>query len=59
LESNRDDIFEIAERLGLPVPAAYRDSVLANYERLLQLAALVMAAPLPDASQDHQADFVP
>lgn len=54
-----DDIFEIAGRLGLPVPAAYRDSVLANYERLLVQAALVMAAPLPESSQDHQADFVP
>jgi len=54
-----DDIFEIAERLGLPVPAAYRDGVLANYQRLLDQAALVMAAPLSDAGQDHQADFVP
>ena len=54
-----EEIFEIAERLGLPVPAAYRDSVLANYQRLLDQAALVMAAPLPETSEDHQADFVP
>jgi len=54
-----DDIFETAERLGIPVPEAYRETVLANYERLLQQAALVMAAPLPDAQQDHLADFVP
>ena len=54
-----EDIFQTAEHLGLPVPAAYRDSVLANYERLLQQAALVMAAPVPETLEDHQADFVP
>ena len=53
------EILEIAERLGIPVPEAYRDGVIVNYHRLLEQAALVMAAPLPDASQDHQADFVP
>jgi hypothetical protein len=54
-----DPILEIAARLGLPVPEAYRDSVIANYQRLLELAALVMAAPLPETQQDHHADFVP
>jgi hypothetical protein len=53
------DILEIAERLGLPVPEAYRDGVIANWERLLLQAALVMAAPLPDEQQDPQADFIP
>lgn len=53
------EILEIAERLGIPVPETYRDSVIANYQRLLEQAALVMAAPLPDMPQDHQADFVP
>ena len=53
------EVLEIAKRLGIPVPKAYRDGVIANYQRLLEQAALVMAAPLPEASQDHQADFVP
>ncbi len=53
------DLLEIAERLGLPVPEAYRDGVIANWERLLQQAALVMAAPLPDDRQDHQSEFIP
>jgi hypothetical protein len=57
MESN--GILEIAGRLGISVPEAWRDSVIANYERLLQQAALVMEAPLPDTAQDHQVDFVP
>ena len=52
-------ILEIAETLGFPVPEAYGEGVIANYERLLQQAALVMAAPLPETYEDHQADFVP
>jgi hypothetical protein len=32
------------------VDEAYRDGVIANYERLLQQAALVMAVPLPETS---------
>jgi hypothetical protein len=40
---------EVATALGIPVDEAYRDSVIANYERLLQQAALVLAAPLPEA----------
>ena len=54
-----EGVLEIAERLGIPVPGAYREGVIANYERLLRQAALVMAAPLPEASEDHRADFVP
>ena len=53
------ELLEIAEQLGIPVPEAYRDGVLANYRRLLEHAALVMAAPLPETPQDPQADFVP
>lgn len=59
-----DAALEIAEQLGLPIPEAYRDGVIANYRRLLEQAALVMAAPLSETPltgtpHDHQADFVP
>jgi len=54
-----DAILEIAERLGIAVPEAYRDGVIVNYQRLLEQAAVVMAAPLPDTCQDDHADFVP
>jgi len=54
-----DAILEIAETLGFPVPESYRDGVIANCQRLLQQAALVMAAPLPETSENHRADFVP
>jgi hypothetical protein len=47
--TDRDAILEVATALGIPVDEAYRDSVIANYERLLQQAALVLAAPLPEA----------
>lgn len=50
---------EIAEALGIPIPEAYRDGVVVSYRRLLEQAALVIAAPLPDTPLDHQADFVP
>jgi hypothetical protein len=53
------DILEIAEALGLPVPEAYRDGVIVNYERLMRQAALVMATPPPEIHEDHQAEFVP
>jgi Protein of unknown function (DUF4089) len=43
-----DAILRIAAALGVPVDEAYRDGVIANYERLLQQAALVMAVPLPE-----------
>ena len=54
-----DAVVEVAEQLGLPIPEACREGVVANYRRLLEQAALVMAAPLPETPQDHQADFVP
>ena len=43
-----DAILRIAAALGVPVDEAYRDGVIANYERLLQQAALVMSVPLPE-----------
>ena len=54
-----EDVLAIAERLGISVPEAYREGVIANWERLLQQAALVMAVPLPKTPQDHRPDFVP
>jgi Protein of unknown function (DUF4089) len=59
LDQDFDAILKVAEALGFPVPEAYRDGVIANYERLLQQAALVMAAPLPEMREDHLTDFVP
>ena len=53
------DALKIAGMLGFPVPEAYREGVIVNYERLLQQAALVMAAPLPESPEDYLADFVP
>ena len=47
--TDRNAILEVATALGIPVDEAYRDSVIANYERLLQQATLVMAAPLLEA----------
>ena len=58
-QEDLDAILKVAEMLGFPVPEAYRGGVIANYERLLQQAALVMAAPLPETHEDHQAEFVP
>jgi hypothetical protein len=55
---NLSAILEIAASLGIPVPEAYRDGVIANYERLLQQALLVMAFPLPE-SRDSPAEFDP
>ena len=42
-----DDLAQIALRLGLPIPEAYRAGVLANFDRLLDQAQLVMALELP------------
>ena len=53
-----DDIFDIAASLGITIPEAYRDGVAANYARLLEQAALVLAAPLPDAT-DSATEFEP
>ena len=43
-------ILEAAKALGIDIPEAYREAVLVNFERLMEQAALVMAAPLPDDS---------
>ena len=48
-DTDLDSILRIAAALGVPVDEIYRDGVIANYERLLQQAALVMAVPLPEA----------
>ena len=52
-----DDIESIAERLGFPIPEAYRDSVAQAFARLLEQAALVMAAEVP--GDGGGTDFVP
>ena len=51
-------VLDIAATLGLPVAEDYRASVIQNYERLLEQAALVMAVKLPEDADDH-AEFVP
>jgi hypothetical protein len=55
---DRNAILELAASLGIPVAEAYRDGVIANYERLLQQASLVMAFPLPETS-DSPSEFEP
>jgi hypothetical protein len=54
----RDDILAIAERLGFPIPEPYRAGVAEAYARLLEQAALVMAAEL-EGKPDTGTDFVP
>jgi hypothetical protein len=51
-------ILETAASLRIPVAEAYRAGVIANYERLLAQASLVMALPLPDTG-DSRAEFEP
>lgn len=53
-----DDIFELAARLGTPVPETYRAGVADALARLLEQAALVMSATLPDGV-DGASDFDP
>ena len=55
---DRNAILEIATSLGIPVAEAYRNGVIASYERLLVQASLVMAFPLPETS-DSPAEFEP
>ena len=52
-------ILDIAATLGLPVAEEYQASVIQNYERLLEQAALVMAVKQPDDAADSHAEFVP
>ncbi len=53
-----DAIFEIAAALGIAIPDEYRASVLANFERLMEQAALVTAATLP-SDADNGSEFTP
>ena len=58
---DRDDgdaVLEIAKTLGIVIPDEYRASVLANFERLMEQAALVTAATLPSDADDGS-EFVP
>jgi hypothetical protein len=55
---DRNAILEIATSLGIPVAEAYRNGVIASYERLLVQASLVMAFPLPETS-DSPSEFEP
>ena len=52
------DIFELAASLGIPVPEGYRAGVADALARLMEQAALVMSAPLSEASDDATG-FVP
>jgi hypothetical protein len=52
LVETSDAILARAEALGMPIPETYRESVIANYRRLLEQAALVMAADPPDTLGD-------
>jgi hypothetical protein len=51
-------ILDVAASLGIAIPEAYRDGVAVNYARLLEQAALVMAAALPDTT-DSATEFEP
>ncbi|MDB5397951.1 MAG: hypothetical protein JWM91_5457 [Rhodospirillales bacterium] len=53
-----DAILEVAALLRIPVAEAYREGVVANYERLLEQAALVMAVATPN-TVDDLSDFQP
>lgn len=41
----------ISETIGLDIAAAHRPGVIANFERISGLAALVTAFPLPDDTE--------
>ena len=53
-----DDIIAIAKRLGFPIPEPYRVGVTEAFARLLEQAALVMAAEL-EGKPESATDFVP
>jgi hypothetical protein len=40
-----------AALIGLPIDPAHRPGVVLNFERLAQMAALVMEFPLPDEAE--------
>jgi hypothetical protein len=54
----RDDIFDIAAKMGLPVPDAYRAGVANTLVSLMEQAALVMSAPTLEGD-DGALDFAP
>jgi hypothetical protein len=58
MSAQPDDIAAIAERLGFPIPEHYREGVAQAFARLLEQAALVMAAPVP-SDPGGSADFMP
>ena len=58
IEKALDGILDVAAALAVPVPDAYRAGVVANFELLLEQAALVMAWPVADLPGDA-ADFIP
>lgn len=47
--NNASEFVEImAGMVGLPIPAEYRESVVANMERIHAVAQLVLEFPLPE-----------
>ncbi|HEX4507860.1 MAG TPA: hypothetical protein VH722_19190 [Alphaproteobacteria bacterium] len=52
------DIAALAERLCVPIPEAFREGVADAFARLLEQAALVMAAETTD-DPGGDLDFVP
>jgi Protein of unknown function (DUF4089) len=58
MASEPPNIEAIAERLGFPVPEAYRAGVAEAFARLLEQAALVMSADMEE-KPDSALDFVP
>ncbi|MEP0916606.1 DUF4089 domain-containing protein [Leptolyngbya sp. DQ-M1] len=47
--NNASEFVEImAEAVGLPIPAEYCESVVANMERIHTVAQLVLEFPLPE-----------
>lgn len=50
--NNASEFVEImAEVVGLPIPAEYRESVIANVERIHTVAQLVLEFPLPEETE--------
>lgn len=44
-----DEFVEVmSEMVGLPIPEEYRESVVANMERIQTVAQFVLEFPLPD-----------
>ncbi len=46
---NASEFVEVmSEVIGLPIPAEYRENVVANFERIQTVAQLVLEFSLPD-----------